>query len=66
MHTLVLIIQTFTGAYNIEVGHYPDFDACKKAEIRNIEMIKLGGDVLKVEGDCRVLYPELRELGWLT
>ena len=62
MHTLVLIVQTFVGAYNIEVGHYPDFDACKKAEIRNIEMIERGG-VLKVEGDCRELYPELRELG---
>jgi len=62
MHALILTVQTLAGAYQVEAGHYPDFDECKKAETRHIAMVVAGGDVLKVIGDCRELYPELREI----
>ncbi len=59
MTTLILIVQTLTGAMAYEYGPFPDATTCEKSAIRHIQEIESNGSVLKVVSDCRLIYPEL-------
>jgi len=62
MITLILIIQTYTGALAYEYGPYPDVVTCEKFAEKHTEEIKEANSVLKVAVDCRVLHPEIQDL----
>lgn len=62
MITLILIIQTYTGALAYEYGPYPDVVTCEKFAEKHTEEIKEAGPVLNVAVDCRLINPEVQEL----
>lgn len=62
MNTLILIVQTFSGATAYEFGPYPDVKTCEVAAIKKVEEIQLKPGVLKVASDCRLLHPELQSI----
>jgi len=62
MISLILIVQTFTGAMAYEYGPYPDVATCEKFAVKHISEIESSGGVLKVATDCKHLHPELQEL----
>ena len=62
MITLILIVQTYTGAMAYEFGPYPDKKTCHSFAQKHIEQIERENSVLKIAADCRLLTPELGEL----
>lgn len=61
MTTLILILQTFTGALAYEYGPYPSVEICEEKSIEHIQALEASHNVLKIVSDCRLIYPELQE-----
>ena len=59
MTTLILIVQTYSGALAYEYGPYPDTTTRETSAIRRISEIRGTVDVLKIVSECRLLHPEL-------
>ena len=48
MTTLILILQTFTGALAYEYGPYPDVKTCEEKSIQHIQELEASHNVLKM------------------